>query len=204
MKLMIIGLVWLLAAAIAQDVVTFAPPADLEDGFHVIELDEGDGDFVRPNLQGHLRSFLDLFRKREKRDPAKKEGITNTSANDPLSEDPTPLPVSKKGCTQNTSALDPADHWSAKQKFHLFCENKNSVYRQQAFVGVKGTAQFWICGYGSVCDRAGCSVNEIIKAEGIFNQTCGDNRGAWIHMKKWKKSFGRGPKGEDIHCKRFK
>ena len=111
------------------------------------------------------------------------------------------LPVSRKGCVKNSPPLDPADHYATKQALYNWCDRNFKIAAFQAMVGVNNTVVYWICNIQKFKYNR-CSSKELIAAEKIFNETCGEDKGAWIAMKTRAKTVGRAALSGGIKCYR--
>ncbi|KAI5465567.1 hypothetical protein BGZ63DRAFT_420123 [Mariannaea sp. PMI_226] len=187
----------------ASTVLSFewAIPSSLEHGVYGIYFDKHDEFMTRPKFEriegseaiGGNKSPTLLSQKRSFQD-------IEPLVYDHHSTPPIEIPVSSQGCTESRAPLDPDEHWQAKQLMYWECDRGRRVHRYFGQWATNGTVAVWVCSCKWFGFMNPCPLEELYAAETIFNHTCGDDKGAWVHMKEWRKSYGRGTKGDKIHC----
>ncbi|KAH6897278.1 hypothetical protein B0T10DRAFT_557103 [Thelonectria olida] len=177
-------------------------PQDAQDGIYGLYFDDHDTHLSSPKIQRMhgiqpQPANLDIFSRSEERPP---DAVGPELIIDWDKVPPHPLPVSSYGCTNCTAPLDPLAHWISKQVLYRRCDLGMKVYRFFGEVAVQGDVIVWVCSCLWFFKRNPCPLTELYTAETIFNQTCGEDKGAWVHMKKWRKSYGRSIRGHPIDC----
>ncbi|KAM7209884.1 hypothetical protein V8F06_014735 [Rhypophila decipiens] len=97
-----------------------------------------------------------------------------------------PLPVSNAGCPP--AGLNPGDYLGAYANFAAWCDKGNKIGGKNLAYATVGSAVWYGCSYGG---QNPCGSDEVSEAEHRFNDKCGVAEAAWIHMKDWKKTYGR-------------
>lgn len=91
--------------------------------------------------------------------------------------------------------MDPADHYATKMAMYNWCDRGWKIQRHLLMIGVRNDTIYWACNHKPGAELNECRSKELIAAEKIFDETCGEGKGAWVELKKWKKSYGRVNKG---------
>ena len=168
----------------------------MEDGYYALSFD--DADSKSPTIE--RRGDYDIEPFTNYSDP---ENDYATDARHSISAQKKGLMVKKHVCINKTRTLDPTDHYDTKIALYNWCDNGYKIGRLQVMVGVKNTVVYWVCNHIgtklSINPRTPCSQKELVEVEWIFNQTCGEDKGAWV-MLSTKKSIGRAARPYKIKC----
>lgn len=178
--------------------ITWHVPPDIKDGYYSITLDEANSQV--PTLEAIRATELEVL--------TEFNSSLELSPNHTLSRRDFSIPVHKKGCMNNPRKLDPVDHYDTKRAMYNWCDRGWKIERRTLMVGVRNDTLYWVCNHKKGRELNECSSKELVAAEKIFNETCGEDKGAWVELKKWKKSYGRMNKGttkenSSIKCRQY-
>ncbi|CAM1506139.1 Fc.00g057800.m01.CDS01 [Cosmosporella sp. VM-42] len=176
--------------------ITWTPPPDMEDGVYSILFHENYEDSYPIIKRTGPLSFEEIVAFDKYDDENEDHGLA--ACGEQLA-----LPISRKGCHELDTPLDPADQYASRQAMYNFCAGLRTTADHTIMLALKGTVYYYICNLGKIEDPVQCNLDEMKDAEAHFNKNCGNDKAAWITMKKRKKHYGRAHVAETLFCSNY-